>query len=152
MSAGGAAGGREAGLPKPTRRRITAALVGLLVLVAGGWLAKDVLVDGPAAGGSVPGVESGLEVKGLSTLPPEAERTLRLIEDGGPFPERQDGTVFGNREGLLPDHERGYYREYTVPTPRLSHRGERRLVTGAEDELYYTGDHYQSFIVVDPDA
>ena len=63
-------------------------------------------------------------------LPPEALRTLALIERGGPFPHRQDGSVFGNREGRLPQKPRGYYREYTVDTPVLSHRGTRRIVTG----------------------
>lgn len=133
------------------QRRITAALIGLIVLVVGGWLVKDVVADGGASGGPVPGIESRLEVVGLSTLPPEAARTHDLIEAGGPFPEHKDGTVFGNREGLLPAKERGYYREYTVPTPGSSDRGARRLVSGASDELYYTPDHYQSFVVVDPD-
>lgn len=129
-----------------SRRRISAALLGLLVLVGAGWVIKD------AVGGqsTVPGVESGLGVRQLSSLPAEAQETARLIEAGGPFPYPDtDGTVFFNREGLLPERERGYYREYTVPTPGLSHRGARRLVTGAEDELYYTPDHYQSFLIVD---
>jgi ribonuclease T1 len=140
--------GRGSSVPRLNRRRITAALVGLLVLVGGGWLLRDLVADSPP--GDLLGVESGLEVQRLSALPPEATQTWELIEAGGPFPERQDGTVFGNREGVLPAQERGYYREYTVPTPGLSHRGARRLVTGAGDELYYTGDHYQSFVVVDP--
>lgn len=135
------------------RRRISAALIGLIVLVLGGWLVKDVVVDSSdhPAGPYVPGVESGMKVVGLTTLPPEAEETYRLIERGGPFPESKDGTVFGNREGLLPDKDHGYYREYTVRTPGVSHRGPRRLVTGASDEVYYTADHYESFVVVDPD-
>lgn len=133
------------------RRRITAALIGLIVLVLGGWLVKDVVVDDGADGGQVPGVRPGLQVVGLSTLPPEAEDTYRLIEDGGPYPESKDGSVFGNREGLLPVAEHGYYREFTVPTPGSADRGARRLVTGGVDELYYTSDHYQSFVVVDPD-
>ena len=41
--------------------------------------------------------------------------------------------------------ERGYYREYTVPTPGVSHRGARRIVVGRQGELYYTSDHYRSF-------
>ncbi|MGH3516677.1 MAG: ribonuclease domain-containing protein [Haloechinothrix sp.] len=131
-----------------SRRRITAALIGLIVLVVGGWLVRDVVADG---GGPVPGAESGLEAVGLSTLPAAADRTWDLIEAGGPFPYRKDGSVFGNREGLLPDQASGYYRVYTVPTPGSSDRGARRLVTGAEDELYYTSDHYASFVVVDPE-
>lgn len=80
-----------------------------------------------------------------SDLPPEARATLALIERGGPFPYERDGTVFRNFEKRLPLHERGYYREYTVRTPGLSHRGARRIVTGRGGELYYTDDHYQSF-------
>ena len=63
-------------------------------------------------------------------LPPEAADTLRLIARDGPFPHRQDGGVFGNREGRLPRKPRGWYREYTVETPGLRHRGARRIVTG----------------------
>jgi ribonuclease T1 len=137
-------------LPVFSRRRITAALIGLIALVFGGWLATDVVSDDGTASGAVPGAESGLDIVGLSTLPPEAEQTWQLIEQGGPFPyPHRDGTTFGNREGLLPDEEHGYYREYTVDTPGSPDRGARRLVTGESDELYYTGDHYQSFVVVD---
>lgn len=80
-------------------------------------------------------------------LPPEALRTLALIERGGPFPHRQDGNIFGNREGRLPARPRGYYREYTVETPGVSHRGTRRIVTGGAPPQvwYYSDDHYDSF-------
>ena len=80
-------------------------------------------------------------------LPPEARQTVALIQQGGPYPYRQDGTVFGNRERLLPIRERGWYREYTVDTPGLSHRGPRRIVTGGHPprQWYYTADHYASF-------
>lgn len=89
---------------------------------------------------------SGLPVVRLTELPPEAARTVRLIDAGGPFPEPEhDGGTFGNREELLPDRPMGYYREYTVPTPGLDHRGARRIVTGGPDELYWTADHYSSF-------
>lgn len=145
-----------------SRRKITAALIGLLILVVGGWLIQEVLATGggPGGGGApvatesrsgVPGADSGLRVVGLSTLPEEAADSAELIDDGGPFPyPGKDGSVFHNREGLLPSEETGYYREYTVPTPGSSDRGARRLVTGDEDELFYTPDHYRSFVVVDP--
>ncbi|MEU2264186.1 ribonuclease domain-containing protein [Streptomyces sp. NPDC019645] len=81
-------------------------------------------------------------------LPPEARETLRLIDGGGPFPYRKDGSTFGNLEGILPERERGYYREYTVPTPGERDRGARRIVTGREGEVYYTDDHYETFRVV----
>ncbi|NUR43763.1 MAG: ribonuclease N [Streptomyces sp.] len=81
-------------------------------------------------------------------LPAQARETLELIDVGGPFPYARDGSVFGNRERLLPAHERGYYHEYTVPTPGSRDRGARRLVTGRNDEIYYTDDHYNSFRAV----
>ncbi len=88
---------------------------------------------------------------GSSELPTEARATLRLIESGGPFPYDQDGSVFANREGLLPPHANGYYHEYTVVTPDSPDRGARRLVAGRVGERYYTDDHYASFrFVVDP--
>jgi ribonuclease T1 len=82
----------------------------------------------------------------VADLPPEGRATLALIKQGGPFPFSRDGIVFGNREGLLPAQSRGYYREYTVPTPGLNHRGPRRIVSGGHGaEYWYTADHYRSF-------
>lgn len=78
-------------------------------------------------------------------LPKEAQETIRLIDQGGPFPYDRDGITFGNRERLLPLKSDGYYREYTVITPGSSDRGARRIVAGREGELYYTDDHYESF-------
>lgn len=85
-------------------------------------------------------------------LPAEAAETLRRIRAGGPYPYSQDGTVFFNREGLLPTKPRGYYREFTVDTPGLSHRGARRIVTGGDppEVWYYTDDHYASFRRFEP--
>ncbi|WP_326700718.1 ribonuclease [Streptomyces sp. NBC_01754] len=85
-----------------------------------------------------------------SALPSQAHHTLDLIEAGGPFPYDQDGTVFQNREGILPSRSSGYYHEYTVVTPGSDTRGARRIVTGDEvREDYYTADHYESFDLVD---
>ncbi|GAK56460.1 guanine-specific ribonuclease N1 and T1 [Candidatus Vecturithrix granuli] len=78
-------------------------------------------------------------------LPPEAIETLQVIKKGPPFPYTKDGTTFGNREQLLPRKPDGYYREFTVKTPGISHRGARRIVVGQQGELYYTDDHYQTF-------
>jgi ribonuclease T1 len=94
----------------------------------------------------------------LAALPPEARQTLVLIRQGGPFPYRKDGTAFGNRERLLPSKPRGYYSEYTVPTPGSRDRGARRIVAGKGDtgspatsgEYYYTDDHYRSFRRIRP--
>ena len=92
------------------------------------------------------GSPSGLPAVRLADLPPQAARTIDLIEAGGPFPEPEhDGGVFGNREELLPDQPFGYYREYTVPTPGSDGRGARRIVAGSPGEYYWTDDHYSSF-------
>ncbi|WP_028800586.1 ribonuclease domain-containing protein [Streptomyces sp. 142MFCol3.1] len=83
-------------------------------------------------------------------LPAQAHDTLDLIDAGGPFPYPQDGTVFQNREGVLPSRSSGYYHEYTVITPGSPTRGARRIVTGQEtQEDYYTSDHYATFRLVD---
>ncbi|ADB31916.1 guanine-specific ribonuclease N1 and T1 [Kribbella flavida DSM 17836] len=88
---------------------------------------------------------SGLAFVAAADLPAEARETLKLIDQGGPFPYRRDGVVFGNFERLLPQKQRGYYREYTVRTPGEKDRGARRIVTGKGGERYYTEDHYESF-------
>lgn len=81
----------------------------------------------------------------LEELPPEARRTLALLEAGGPFPYARDGAVFANRERQLPPRGRGYYREYTVETPGLRDRGPRRIVAGRDGDYYYSDDHYRTF-------
>ncbi len=89
-----------------------------------------------------------------SALPAEARTTLERIRGGGPFPYERDAVVFGNRERLLPPRPRGYYHEYTVPTPGARSRGARRIVCGghAADlaECYYSDDHYRSFRKIQP--
>lgn len=87
-------------------------------------------------------------------LPREARETIAAILRSGPFPYRQDGAVFGNREGRLPRRQRGFYREYTVETPGVHHRGARRIVTGGDppQSWHYTDDHYDSFRAFDVDA
>lgn len=120
----------------------------LFVLVVLFWLAA----------GTVQAREESqpLDAVALSALPVEAQRTHELILAGGPFPYRdKDGSVFGNRERLLPKQRRGYYLEYTVKTPRSRNRGARRIVCGgrqatAPDICYYTQDHYASFRRIAP--
>lgn len=99
------------------------------------------------ASGQVSGVDpdSGLPLISVSQLPVEALDVLDRIDTGGPFRYDKDGSRFGNFEGILPDEYDGYYAEYTVDTPGVSHRGARRIVTGAGDEYYWTQDHYESF-------
>ena len=90
----------------------------------------------------------------IASLPVEAKQTLQLIQQGGLFPyPHKDGSIFGNFERRLPPQARGYYREYTVPTPGRSDRGARRIVAGkgksnsvtTSGEYYYTADHYRTF-------
>lgn len=99
--------------------------------------------DPGASAGTDP--ESGLPWVAVDRLPPEAHDTLALIDADGPYPYEEDDTVFQNREGILPDQPEGYYREYTVETPGLDHRGALRIVTGSGGEYYWTDDHYSSF-------
>ena len=80
-----------------------------------------------------------------SALPVEGRRVLALIRARGPYQYSQDDQVFGNFERVLPVKDRGYYREYTVPTPGEGDRGARRIVAGNGGEKYYTGDHYATF-------
>ena len=90
----------------------------------------------------------------VAELPRQGTQTYSLIHQGGPFAHEKDGVVFGNRERLLPSEKRGYYREYTVMTPGLRHRGTRRIVCGGQptrpDTCYYTADHYASFRKIVP--
>ena len=86
----------------------------------------------------------------LSSLPAQAQKTDQLIHSGGPFPFSRDGVVFGNYEKRLPREPRGYYHEYTVPTPGARNRGARRIICGGQqptepDACFYTEDHYNSF-------
>ena len=120
--------------------RIVALLV-FVAVAAHGWYAREVPTDAAVATESAGNVSLDL------VLPPEAEKTLQLIKRGGPFPYERDGAVFQNRELRLPVEPRGFYREYTVPTPGSRDRGARRIVTGGEPPrvFYYTDDHYRTF-------
>jgi ribonuclease T1 len=46
--------------------------------------------------------ESGLRIVATADLPKEAQDTLKLIDQGGPYPYSRDGVVFGNLEKMLP--------------------------------------------------
>jgi len=119
-----------------------AALVVFAVVAGNGWLASE--RDAAARVGDRPAPTLAPPAAGL---PAEAHETLQLIQRGGPFDYDRDGTVFQNREGRLPAEPRGYYREYTVPTPGSRDRGARRIVTGGDPPsvYYYTDDHYRTF-------
>ena len=89
-----------------------------------------------------------------SELPKEARETLALIRKGGPYPYAKDGSIFSNRERILPKQPRGFYHEFTVKTPHARDRGARRVICGGAlvkqppqnlEPCYYTDDHYASF-------
>jgi ribonuclease T1 len=130
---------------------VSYAILGAVLIVGGlggfpsGVLARDY------SSGAVSGNGSG-QVQGsiaVAQLPREAVATLNSIAAGGPYPFEKDGVVFGNYERLLPQHRRGYYHEYTVPTPSARNRGARRIVCGGPlqrtDNCFYSDDHYASF-------
>ncbi len=127
------------------KKRVKLVLTGLLV--AATCVGLLVQAKGPVAT-DAPGTMS------VAELPVQGAQTYSLIRQGGPFPNEKDGVVFGNRERLLPGERRGYYREYTVSTPGVDHRGTRRIVCGGKpktpDACYYTADHYASFRRIEP--
>jgi ribonuclease T1 len=129
------------------RKRSAGSLAAILVIAAGTYW-----VQARAPQTEIP---SGPAVASVAHagLPAQGHEVLAQIRLGGPFRYEKDGTVFGNRERLLPGQKRGYYREYTVPTPGLDHRGARRIVCGGQqprrpDACYYTADHYNSFKLI----
>jgi ribonuclease T1 len=127
-----------------TRKRRSPAAVGRLLLCSLLALAP-LVVTGKA--------QAPAEIA-AQALPAEARATLARIRASGPFPYERDGVVFGNRERLLPTEPRGYYLEYTVPTPGVRGRGARRIVCGGrfavDSECYYSDDHYRSFRKIEP--
>ena len=131
-------------MPSPRRGAKAGALFALV-------LAATVSLTALAPSRSQAKQTSGLGADvSLSSLPPEARRTDQLIHSGGPFPYSRDGVVFGNYEKRLERQPRGYYHEYTVPTPGARDRGARRIICGGKpptepDACFYTEDHYSSF-------
>jgi ribonuclease T1 len=135
-----------------TRRiSLVAGLAALAVLAASmGTIAVQARTPRPSSS-VLPG--SAVASVAFVGLPPQGQEVMEQIRQGGPFRYEKDGTVFGNRERQLPSQRRGYYREYTVPTPGLSHRGAKRIVCGGKqprspDACYYTEDHYSSFRLI----
>lgn len=140
------------------KQRTTIAALLLLVLL--GYLGGQQWLGGgapfqppasPAASSATPDpAAAGVSAAALARFTSEERgaisAVLALIADGGPFRHKKDGSVFQNREGRLPRYAAGYYHEYTVETPNSPDRGARRIVTGAGGEIYYTADHYNSFV------
>lgn len=144
-------------MPQMSRRtrQVVSTVVTVALLLAVWWLqsrgadddTRSQGRDDASSSASMPAQDrDGFRYVAVDQLPPEAAETLELIDDGGPYPyPGKDGSTFGNFEGVLPDRQRGYYAEYTVETPGLSHRGARRIIAGDGGEFYWTEDHYESF-------
>lgn len=135
-------------------KRVKEALAALVVLVTLA-VAAGLNTFGDQASASVATSlpSSAFASVAWTQLPEQGQLVMHQIREGGPFRYEKDGTVFGNRERLLPGEKRGFYREYTVTTPGLSHRGARRIVCGGfkprtPDACYYTEDHYRSFRLI----
>ena len=143
-------------------RQVVSAAVTVVLLLGVWWLQsrgaddRPTARDTPSAAPSAPSAPApagmpkadsdGIPYVALRSLPREARQTVVLIDQGGPFPYAgKDGSTFGNFEGVLPRRSRGYYAEYTVPTPGASTRGARRIIAGDGGQLYWTADHYASF-------
>ncbi len=122
-------------------------------LVFAGLICAVTLVSGLAIAKNTVAVDLQASLS-VADLPKPGAQIYARIHQGGPFKSEKDGVVFANRERLLPAHPRGYYREYTVPTPGAKNRGIRRIVCGGEpqkpDVCYYSADHYGSFIRLKP--
>ena len=80
-----------------------------------------------------------------AAVPQKAYTVADYVAKNGKAPQGYvGGTVFQNREGLLPQGVA--YKEYDV-NPKVSgqNRGAERIVLGNDGSRYYTGDHYASF-------
>lgn len=128
-----------------------AAVAGLAIAVAAGYFGLQPSEDSPQQAPATSAVRHNEGECPVESLPPQVKDTIADITAGGPFdyPDN-DGVRFGNYEGHLPQKDRNFYREYTVETPGLHHRGESRIITGggsktSPQQWYYTDDHYESF-------
>ncbi len=124
-------------------------MTGFRRLVAAVAVAVAIAACAFAPTGEARAAPGDLPVVALAELPREARAVDAAIRSGGPFRYDRDGVVFGNREKLLQVRPRGYYHEYTVPTPGSKGRGARRIVCGGPpttpDACYYSDDHYRTF-------
>lgn len=103
------------------------------------------------------------------------ERRIRAINDllaklavCTPLPYKNDGIIHSDIHATLPTKPAGFYKEYTLIIPGrktgdgpeavkigdqtfmtgevLSPRGPERLMIGDNREVYYTPDHYKTFV------
>ena len=58
------------------------------------------------------------------------------------------GDRFGNYEGLLPDESGRKWTECDIDTMHKDSRGAKRIVFSNDGLIYYTNDHYESFVLL----
>ena len=73
--------------------------------------------------------------------------------NGGGLDDYADGKCIGgdrfeNYEGLLPDAPGREYHECDIDTLHAASRGAKRIVYSNDGLIYYTEDHYESFILL----
>ena len=146
----------------PSRKLLAALLLGVAALAGcsqgqptASKAAPPVATAPASFAPAQPQADSRIPAMPLQQLPRQGQATYALILQGGPFPFSKDGSTFFNREQLLPQQPRGYYREYTVAHPKARNRGAKRIVCGGQqprqpDACYYTSDHYASYARIVP--
>lgn len=93
-----------------------------------------------------PGARATTDIVATTNGLVNVRSTIDRIKAGDKLPHRHDGSVFQNREGLLPKQIDGYYREFVHPTPGVKGPGAQRVIQGQNGELYYSPDHYRTFV------
>lgn len=58
------------------------------------------------------------------------------------------GDRFGNYEGRLPSGKNLRYKECDIDTLGAGSRGAKRLIYDNEGNIYYTEDHYETFVLL----
>lgn len=58
------------------------------------------------------------------------------------------GDRFGNYEGLLPEASGRKWTECDIDTMHKNSRGAKRIVFSNDGLIYYTNDHYESFVLL----
>lgn len=72
----------------------------------------------------------------------------RVDAKGAPLPGYKGGSIFKNKDGVLPETPGVTYREWDVnPYTKGVDRGLERIVTGSDGSAYWTGDHYGTFLM-----
>jgi guanyl-specific ribonuclease Sa len=148
---------------KPARSRLRRLVLVLIVLTSGlagrlrGGEQPRAKEPAPAAGAAIDSAESGRGTLDLSAVASrdraQIQRVVETMDRTGTPPQgvAQGGRlggqkgVFQNREGRLPRKAPGYWTESDV-WPKQGPRGAERLIFGRAGEVYWTRDHYETFV------